>query len=355
MKNKKVLFSFLFILVCLLSIFIYKFYPKQSGSLPEKVKITTPSFYHNDCLHPCIRYIPEGFCGYHWWLVQSPYYNRNFIYENPLLYYSKESSFPSVREFIAEIATTPTKGFNSDPNLFYEDNKLWIFWREFRTSLCDSLHAYMATVGVYTVDGKTFSKKMIYLTQQKPNFDTEQAPVLLKKENKYYFYTSYYQYSPKRVNKGIAIWEGSSLDNPDFILKRIVPFKNIYTCGKWKQLRVGSKLFFIPKPVKHELWHFDLYAYKNKLYMFSVAEWGDNIMLSIADDNINFKTFTLPLVNNHYLEKFTKQRVYFYKPTGYIEKDTIYLYYTATSTIDKRRNDLFKTKIPLEKYKIYQK
>jgi len=349
-----ILLCLLFIIIC----WIYLFYPRQSTPIAEKLEIKTPDsgkYDYDDCIHPCIRHIPEGFCGYHWWMVQSPYYNRDSKYENPLLYYSKEDSFPSKWEFSAEVAKTPVKGFNSDPNLFYESNKLWIFWREFGTPLCDSLSASMVTVGAYTTDGKTFSTKKVYLIQQNPNFDAEQAPVLLNKKNKYYFYASYYQYNPKRINKGIAIWEGTSLSEPDFVLKEIVPFKHIYTCDKWKQLRIGTKLFFIPKPLKHDLWHFDLYAYKDKLYMFSVAELGDNIMLSVSEDDKNFKTFHLPLVNNHYLEKFTKQRVYFYKPTGYIEKDTIYLYFTATSTIDKRQNDLFKTKISLGKYKIYQK
>lgn len=336
---------FILALILLAIVYLYLYYPQQSMPLGACVEIQTPDIdkYNNDCLHPCIRFIPEGFMGYNWWMIQSPYYGRNNKIENPILYYSKEATFPLNWECIGIIRDTPDKGFNSDPTLYYEDNKLWIFWRECFTPLCDNLTVSMATVGYSTLDGVNFSELKVFLTQKDENYDMEQCPILIKRNNKYLFYTVHYQYKPIRKSLGLAIWEGTSLEKPDFILKQTNSFDSTFTCDKYKQLRVARYLLFLPKPLKHDLWHFDLFEYKNKLYMFSVAEWGDNIMLSISDDYENFKTIRKPLVNSHYSEKYIGYRQYYYKPTAFIDNNILYLYYTSIGKDDKRKNQLFYT------------
>lgn len=336
-------------LLLLILIYYYLFYPQQILPPGHNVEIQTPESqkYMNDCLHPCVRFIPEGFMGYNWWMVQSPYYARNNKLENPILYFSKDKIFPLKWECMGVICDTPLTGFNSDPTLFYENNKLWIFWRECDTPVCTELGVLRATVGFSTTDGVHFSPLQVYLTDNNPDKDTEQCPIVIKRNNNYFFYAVHYQYKPIRKSLGIAIWEGTSLEEPDFILKQTKPFESTFTCDKYKQLKVFKHFLFIPRPLKHELWHFDLFEYKNKLYMFSVAEWGDNIMLSISDDYENFTTTRRPLVNTHYSEKYIGYRQYYYKPTGYIENDTIYIYYTSVGKEDYRKNQLFFSSVKL--------
>lgn len=328
------------VLILILLLYVYFFYPKQSMPIGERIEIKTPNYekYKDDCLHPCIRFIPSGFLGYHWWMVQSPYYGRNTAVENPILYYSEDETEPTNWKPIAIVRETPSKGYNSDPNLFYEDGKLWVFWRECFTPLCDNVDALRVTVGVWTLDGKSFSEPQVFLSHKEPNQDTEQSPILIKRADKYLFYAVHYQYKPERKNLGIAIWEGTSLTNPDFYLREVTKFPRIYTCDKYKQLSVSKYLFFIPKPLKHDVWHFDLVEYNNKLFMLSVAEWGDNIMLSVADDYRHFKTVQEPLVNTHY-----SKQLYLYKPTGFVQNGALFLYYTARSNLDKCANQLFFT------------
>lgn len=325
---------------------LYYFYPKQSMPVGTRVGITTPEFekYKNDCLHPCVRHIPDGFAGYQWWMVQSPYYGRDNKLENPILYYSKDKTFPLNWEWLSIVRDTPLTGFNSDPNLFYEDNKLWIFWREFQTPLCNQLGVSMATVGFSTMDGVNFSPLQVYLTEKELDIDREQSPILIKKDDKYFFYATHYRYQPERKNVGLAIWEGTSLKFPDFKLQPTIKLDTVFTCDKLKQLRIGKRVLFIPKPLKHDVWHFDLVEYENKLYMFSVAEWGDNIMLSVSDDFKNFKTIQKPLINTHYTEQKVGYRQYYYKPTGFIHNNMLYLYYTSMGNVDKMKNELFYTK-----------
>jgi len=340
-----VIILFLFVFV-----YFYLFYPKQTMPVGIPVVIITPDYekYRNDCLHPCVRFIPSGFAGYNWWMVQSPYYARNSKLENPILYYSKDKTFPLKWECLGVIRDTPLTGFNSDPTLFYENNKLWIFWREYLTPLCTDLQVSKATVGFSTLDGINFSTLQVYLTEKETNIDREQCPILIKHDDKYLFYAVHYQHKPIRKNIGLAIWEGTSLEKPDFILKDPVKIDAVYTVDKFKQLKIGKQLIFIPKPLKHDVWHFDLFEYKNRLYMFSVAEWGDNIMMSVSEDFRNFKTVRKPLINTHSSEKFFGRRQGFYKPTGYIANDTLYLYYTTMAKDDEKRNELYLTNVILK-------
>ena len=172
-------------LLLLMLIYSCLFYPKQYLPVGENVEIQTPEpqKYMNDCLHPCVRYIPEGFMGYHWWMVQSPFYARNRKIENPILYYSKDKTFPRNWECMGVIRDTPLTGFNSDPTLFYENNKLWIFWREFNTPVCAERGVLKATVGISTTDGIHFSPLQVYLTDNNPDKDTEQCPTLIKRRD----------------------------------------------------------------------------------------------------------------------------------------------------------------------------
>jgi hypothetical protein len=100
-------------------------------AIGTRINIETPNpeKYKNDCLHPCIRFTPAGFLGYHWWMVQSPYYGRNSALENPILYYSEDVEAPTNWKPLAIVRDTPSKGYNSDPNLYFEDGRLWVFWR----------------------------------------------------------------------------------------------------------------------------------------------------------------------------------------------------------------------------------
>ncbi len=156
-------------------------------------------------------------------------------------------------------------------------------------------------------------------------------------------YAAYYQYSPNRIGKGISIWKSQSLIEPNFQLVDTIPLPVVYTVDRCKQLKLFGHIFYLPKPLRHDVWHFDLFEYQNHLYMVSVAEKGDNIMLSVSDDYRHFKTFRRPLVNNHYSENYTGYRQYFYKPTAFVRNDSLFVFYTSNAQDDPNRNQLFLT------------
>jgi hypothetical protein len=123
----------------------------------------------------------------------------------------------------------------------------------------------------------------------------------------------------------------------------------MYTVDKMAQLRLFDNIWYLPMPKKHDVWHFDLFEYKDKLYMVSVAEKGDNIMLSVSDDYRHFKHMRKPLVNNHYSENYTGYRQYFYKPTAFVKNDSLFVFYTANAKDDPNRNQLFVTAEKIDK------
>lgn len=320
------------------------FYPKQIMPQARKVNVLTPQIekYHNDCLHPCIR---KDTIRDTYWMVQSPYYKWNSKCENPILYSS--DSLDKWENGVI-VADTPEYGFNSDPNIFLARDTVFVFWREFATPLCDSLGTYAATVGVWSVDGLTFSEKKVYLVNEYSTGDTEQAPTLILVDGKYRFYATWYQYEPERINRGISIWEGSSLTTPDFKLIDTVKFNSTLTVDKLAQKKIFGKLRFIPKPLKFDLWHFDLVEYDNKLFMVSSSEKGDNVMFSVSKDGVHFKIKHTPLVNNHYSETYVGYRQYYYKPTAIIENGILHLFYT-TNDKDSPKNILLHSEIPVNK------
>lgn len=340
-KARKIVFAMLPIMTVLIYGGIY-FYPAQIMPIAHNVDVTTPQFekYHNDCLHPCIRIDTVRRI---YWMVQSPYYEWNSEVENPILYSSCDLDWWKNG---VEVAETPEYGFNSDPNIYLTKDTVFVFWREFATPLCDSIGVCEATVGVFTTDGAVFSKKKVYLSNEDANTDAEQAPTLVYFNGRYRFYATWYQYIPERKNKGIAIWEGTSLTEPDFKLVDTVEFKPIYTVDKLVQKRLLGKIWYVPKPLRYDLWHFDIVEYDGKLLMVSSSEKGDNIMLSVSEDGIHFKTRHTPLVNNHYSENHTGYRQYYYKPTAIIENDTLHLFYT-TNNSDFSLNILQHTQIPV--------
>ena len=133
--------------------------------------------------------------------------------------------------------------------------------------------------GSYSLDGISFFEKKVYLRNEMMLGDTEQSPILIKKGNGLLFYAAWYEYEPKRRNKGIAIWRGTSLSNPDFVLVDTLSFPTVYTVDKWLQKKALGYIWYIPRPLQYDLWHFDLFEYKNALYMVSCAEKNDVIML----------------------------------------------------------------------------
>ena len=336
-----VIYIIVLLLVLAVAIYFYFFYPRQRMPIGEPVEVCTiePQKYHNDCLHPCIRYDTHSGKYY---MAQSPYYGADNNMENPMFYVS--DNYMEWKTGIL-IADAPDKGFNSDPNILLTDlGKVCFVWRECKSSECAQNGGNRMVVGGFLENGR-LKRKLIYAINSWEQGDHIQCPIIMEHKGQYYIYAACYQYEPKRRNVGVAIWRGTSLETPDFELLETIPFRSVYTADRMAQVRLFRRLWYIPKPLRHDMWHFDLFEYKDKLYMVSVSERGDNIMLSVAEDWMHFKTIRKPLVNNHYTQNYCGYRQYYYKPTAFVKDDTLHVFYTANAKDDSSRNQLYHTSV----------
>lgn len=329
----------LIVAISLFALYVYMYYPQQSMPVGEQVSVTTidTMIYHNDCLHPCIRYNANSGKYY---MASSPYYAWNNQVENPMFYVSDDYMRWDNGILIAD---TPKKGYNSDPNIYiYDNGEILYLWRECGTPLCDSLECDYITVGGKIGESGIICKRFFCINHSSVD-DIEQAPVMISYSGKRYIYATWYQYEPKRKNKGVAIWEQGENDTMIYRLVDTIPFKTCYTVDKCAQIRVWGIRLYIPKPLYYDMWHFDLFEYGGKLYMVSCSENGDNIMLSVSEDRKKFMTYRKPLVNNHYTENYCGYRQYYYKPTAFVKDDTLHVFYTANAKDDLNRNKLYHT------------
>lgn len=320
----------------LVGLYSYRFYPQQQMPIGEAIDITTPEFekYRDDCLHPCVRETTIG----DYVMVQTPYYGWNNKVENPMIYFSQ-----SLKEWGKGrlIVDSPDTGYNSDPNVFVEADSLYVFWRE-----CETPNARTKGLEEIVFGGRIEKDGRLrdiqsFICNDRKSEDMTQCPIMMKHNGKYLFYAVWYQYEPHRKNKGIAIWESTSLDHPDFKLKDSIAFDNPLVCDKLFQKKIGKRMLFVPIPKRYDLWHFDLFEYDGKLFMVSCAEKDDNIMLSVSKDWKHFKTIRKPLLNNHCSEVHTGYRQYYYKPTAIVKDDLLYLFFTTNAKNDPCRNQLY--------------
>ena len=313
------------------------------------VEDRTPEMTHGDVVHPCVRYIEEGFEGHKWWMVYTPYYAANASLENPVLCYgdSDDSEAPTHWLFYCEIQPQQSKGYNSDPTMFFKDGRLFVFWRENETPRTDACGCYRATFG-----GEVKSKKLVpfenpILMEQFDIEDRETCPAIIPSGDGYMAYAMHLRFFSSRlrtmkgffgkvVNRcsvmldllglysqqnsyGVAVWSGDSLQN-SFVYKKTVRFNGV------------NRLY---RP-----WHMDFFDYDGMMYaIVQTNQSNADLCLARSEDGETFTFFKKPLITNR-----TIGMVGIYKPTALVVDDVFYLYYTAQDKGNRALNRLYVSK-----------
>ena len=293
---------------------------------------------HGDVLHPCIRFIEEGFEGHHWWMVYTPYYGGNDMMENPRLCYSdaKEGEIPTRWAFYCQIAGRPVTGYNSDPTLLFHHGSLFVFFRENYTEAANKAGCSRVTRGCRVSQRRVTFFDDTLLTNVPRNIDREVCPTFLADETAgFRAYTMHLRFCsrimyslPKRLAnltysfldllsdfciysrfrcKGVGIWHSSELDK-EFVYDGTVKFK-------------GCSRFYHP-------WHMDLFQAVTEgggKALFAVVltdiKQGD-ICLARSDDGMHFSFYRKPLV----VSPYGMDRLY--KPSAVVVDGTFLLFYT---------------------------
>ncbi len=87
--------------------------------------------------HPDVAFIEQGFGTRRWryWMVCTPYAYLNFVWENPEIFASHDGIHWTVPEGAKNPLVSRPEGMwdhNSDPDMFFLEGKLWLYYRETR-------------------------------------------------------------------------------------------------------------------------------------------------------------------------------------------------------------------------------
>lgn len=327
------------------------------GAMKPGVECTIDPFKaddnHGDVVHPCVRYIPEGFEGHCWWLVYTPYYGADASMENPILCYaeSNDPEPPTEWKVYCEVKGKPEKGYNSDPVLLYTKDQLYVFWREYGTEAVDASGHQVATFGAKVKGGGVVDEFGPVVWSNDMEIDNEVSPTFIQKGDEYLCLAMHLQFHSKWINRqhpalkslltrilavsdllglggqqksfGISRWMSSDIDKP-FLYLDTIPFEK--------------------RNALYRPWHMDFFEYKDRLYaIVQTNQCNADLCLAYSDDYKHFTFLKKPLITNETIGKLG-----IYKPTAGVIGDKFFLYYTAQDADNRALNKMYVTEMDFE-------
>ena len=324
----------------------YKVFGRYSKGLMapgDLCHVEDPTFEqtHGDVLHPCVRFVENGFEGHNWWMVYTPCYDTPAL-ENPVLCYADGpgNKPPMNWRYYCSIVGSPETGYNSDPTLLFQDGKCYVHWREYHTPGAKKMGCYEATFGGVVENRTVRFNEVPQLMESAECHDREISPTFISLDGLPRAYAVHIRFRKKLVGKipallhrlglclrkrcqGVAVWDGPSLTG-QYTYSKTISFKNV------------NRLY--------DPWHMDLFVAPDKtgtrrLYAVVLTnDYEGDICLARSDDGERFRFFKRPLL--------TPQTVGgngIYKPTAVVADGVFHLFYTVRSPTDRRLNMLYVT------------
>ena len=334
----------------------YKVFGRSSEGLMapgDLCHVEDPTFEqtHGDVLHPCVRFVEDGFEGHTWWMLYTPCYDTPAL-ENPVLCYADGpgNKPPKDWQYYCAIVGSPETGYNSDPTLSFCDGKCFVHWREYHTPRAHELGCCEATFGGVVENRTVRFHEVPQLMESAESQDREISPTFISLDGSSRAYAVHIRLREKAKSplpgiqrlfgkipaflhrhgfflrkrcRGVAIWNGPSLTG-QFTYSKTISFKNV----SWL----------------YDPWHMDLFVAPDKagtrsLYAIVLTKnYEGDICLAKGDDGERFRFFRKPLL--------TPQTVGsngIYKPTAVVADGVFHLFYTVRSPTDRRLNRLYVT------------
>lgn len=330
----------------------------HNGMMQHGIEVNVEPFRleenHGDIVHPCVRYIHEGFEGHNWWMVYTPYYAADSSMENPILCYAEENDVntpPTEWKVYGLVNEKPEDGYNSDPTLFYKDGQLYVFWRENYEHSNKLLKYIRATYAVKVNNGafERIGKEILY-TEDK-EVDAETCPTFMQNEDgSITAYAMHLKFHSERIRDMRSAWI-------KMMVLKIVGITDLlgfysqqkhYGIAIWQQQGVLTEPFIHVKTTKiancnklYRPWHMDFFDWQGKRYaIIQTNQSNADLCLAVSEDMEHFKMYKRPLITNDTIGKLG-----IYKPcAGVTPKGEFYLYYTAQDPENRKLNNLYLTK-----------
>lgn len=153
----------------------------------------------NEGLHPSCLYFKEGWNGYKFWFVFTPYKGMNDAIENPCMYVSQDGeNFESLEGAnpLDDIMLPKEQEYNSDPELVYNSdlNRIECWWRRVQRDKypTDDGKNREIIYRRFTYDGRTWSEKEVMLNLKNPFDETRLciSPALIYEDGIYRMWCS---------------------------------------------------------------------------------------------------------------------------------------------------------------------
>ena len=321
---------------------------------PCHVESFQPEINHGDIVHPCVRYIPEGYEGHCWWLVYTPYYGADASMENPILCYadSNEPVPPVEWKVYCEVKDKPEIGYNSDPVLLYTEKKLYVFWREYQTPSILAAGHQVGTFGGIVANGKIVDEFGPVVWSDDAEKDAEVSPTFLRKDDGFYCLAMHLKFHSKWLKKQCPFVRRA--------LTKLITFCDLlwgggqqksYGIAKWQSDRIEKSFQYVNTvSIKncnalYRPWHMDFFEYEGRLYaIVQTNQMNADLCLAYGEDYEHFTFYKKPLITNATIGKLG-----IYKPTAGVIGDTFFLYYTAQNHDNRKLNKLYLAEMPFGK------
>ncbi len=304
---------------------------------------------HGDVIHPCVRYIPDGYLGHKWWMVYTPYYGSNDKTENPILCYADEKGKePPTHWFVyCQVQGQPNLGYNSDPVLLFSNNKLYVFWRENLTERCAVSGFARATFGAVVKEDGISAVFGPLVGTEDAEIDPETSPAFVEeKDGTYRCLATHITFHSKIIKTMPTILQRFvNLVALVLDLLGIWSQQKAHGMAQWSCSKVDGAyhydctIRFENKNVLYRPWHIDFFEWKDRLYAIVQSnQCNADICLAVSEDRVHFRFFNKPLITNA-----TCGKVGIYKPTAGVVNDRFFLYYTAQDKDNRALNKLYLT------------
>lgn len=286
----------------------------------ELCVLSNPSGYPISFTHAGIAYSQDGYNGYHYFLSQSPYPLGNDDYENPCFYYAnaREGNLPPIvwNAYSGNpLQEDPGDGFNSDPDIVFFDDDLYMGNRPYLRNPGTRTSRYQCfnTQKCIIENGEfTFSEPVVMYDTTTPPMKVENGIVTVGIG------------SPAIVpmNDGLRIYHLNSSSYNDG--KKCPPLyimqgDNLVTAMNFSFYKYGSIL-----GNNAEAWHFDIFEHDGKLYSIIDCVVDNKIgnaynFLAVSDDWENFKIYNRPLSD-----------ILSYRSSAMVREDGMFILYLTT-------------------------
>lgn len=243
--------------------------------------------------HPSVIYFENGFMGYKYWMVHTPYHNCRLCLENPSLVVSNDGvnfeKLENVKDPLLEIIDCNNpKTYYNDPNLIYTD-KLEIWYRY--TIEYDDKENDHFVYRITSSDGRNWSKPEIILTDKAEKMCYMSISLIYEcNEYKLYYFNKNNIYV--RKSKDLICWSAPEL------------------------IRIEN--------YKGDLWHGEVKKYDNTYYILFIDRKYGLFMAESKDGLVYGKTKKINFICDSKDYFYVKNVLY---KSSFIIKDDYILFY----------------------------